>query len=87
MPSKDYERLYIPLWTKIYILHLAVAAAMREVRVTYDEFLQDIADHSLPLRNPVVSPKSLLGGPLEKADIEEDDVVGFHSRSLLPLLT
>ena len=77
----------MPFWTQVYILHLAIAAAMRDVRLTYDEFIDKLDKLSFPRKNPIISPKAVLGRRLIKADVEEDGVVWPRFTLLLDLIT
>jgi len=74
-PSRHYEEYFIPFWTQVYIFHLAIAAAMRDIWITYNEFIDNLDRLSFPRKNPVISPEILLGRRLIQADIEADGVV------------
>lgn len=73
-PSALYRDYFTPFWTQVYVLHLAIAGALREARITYEEFLENL--HRLSSRmSPVVSVKTILGHKLSQDDVEQDDVV------------
>jgi len=48
---------------------------MRDIWITYNEFIDNLDRLSFPRKNPVISPEILLGRRLIQADIEADGVV------------
>lgn len=81
-PSASYQEYFAPFWGQVYILHLVIAEAMREPRITYDLFLQRF--HKLSShRNPVASTTSILGHKIDQDDVEQDDVVCLVTYSTL----
>ncbi|KXN86923.1 DNA (cytosine-5)-methyltransferase 1A, partial [Leucoagaricus sp. SymC.cos] len=76
-PSTIYQRHFTPFWIRVYILHLAVAAAKRYERLTYDEFLRKLKKMSFPNNNPVTTPKMMLGRQIVPEDLEDDEVRAF----------
>ncbi|KAF9454585.1 S-adenosyl-L-methionine-dependent methyltransferase [Macrolepiota fuliginosa MF-IS2] len=75
-PSALYREYYAPLWVQVYILHLVITEALREARITYDEFINKF-DQLSSQRNPVVSVEEILGRRLNRDDIEQDNVRAF----------
>ncbi|KAF5357987.1 hypothetical protein D9756_001474 [Leucocoprinus leucothites] len=84
-PSRRYEEYFTPLWIQVYTLHLTIAAAMRDPRLTYEEFLDKLDKLSFPRKNPVVSPKVLLGRRVTPDDVGEDSVRAFLAASITSL--
>lgn len=80
-PSDKYRPFFIPFWIKHRILHLVVSLSLKNLRITYDTFIELLSKPSEADDDNLIALK-FIRRALNKNDVESPDVVSSDACQL-----